>query len=126
MPRVFVGTMSWKLLSAACSQRRRSDQLARGLEVRMSRLVGPHLLRGDDDVEIDGEMLARRGEQVVVDVRQDAEPAAGGDEAFERWVGVGERLPRRKAVGEEAGAFGRERPAESVATRTAVSRRMSR
>src|SRR3954452_25603211 len=54
----------------------------------MSGLVGPHLLRGHDDVEVDGEVVARGGEKIVVDVGKDAE-AAYGCEPFERRVGVG-------------------------------------
>ena len=108
------GAMSWKLLCAACSQRALPICSLRREEVRGRRLVRAHLLRGDDQVEVDGEVAARRGEQIVVDVREDAEAVAGGAQALERGVRVGERLPRRERVGEERAALVGERPAEGV------------
>jgi hypothetical protein len=77
----------------------------------MPRLVRTHLLRGDDDVEIDREVFARGVEKIIVDVREDAESADRG-QPLQRGVGVGEWLPRRKTVGEKIGAFGYQRPAD--------------
>jgi hypothetical protein len=65
------------------------------------RLVGADLLRGDDEVEVDREVAAGLFEEVVVDVGEDAQSVAGGLEAFERLVRIGERLPVLERVGEE-------------------------
>src|SRR5262249_56651548 len=51
-----------------------ADDGAGGGEVPGRRLVGTHLLRGDHHVEAGEEMAASPIEQLVVHVRQDAEP----------------------------------------------------
>src|SRR5258706_5786496 len=88
------------------------DPPPRGLEVAGSGLVGADLLRGDEELEGDGEVAEGAGEQIVIHVGEDSEAAAGGDEPFERGIGVGKRLPGRERVGQPARALGRQRPAE--------------
>ena len=60
-----------------------ADPFARRQEMRMSRFVRPHLLRGDHEIEVDSEMFSRLGDEVIVDVRQDAEADAGAAETLE-------------------------------------------
>ncbi len=81
------------------------------LEVRGVRLVGAHLLGGHDEVEVGLEVPPRLAEQLVVDVRDQADLELLG-EAVELRVGLLERRPALDRVGQEAGARGLERPAE--------------
>src|SRR5919106_4619300 len=94
--------------------RRRRDPLARGQEMSRRRLVGADLLGGDDEVEVDGQVAARAGQQIVVDVRENREPVAGGPQPAERIIGVGERRPRRQALRQERLAPGCELQAQPL------------
>src|SRR5438552_1891372 len=69
-------------------------------KMSMRRFVGAHLLRCDDEIEVDGEVLARLGEEVVIDIGEDAEADAGAAESLEGGVRVRKRLPRRQALGQ--------------------------
>src|SRR5918995_1470066 len=93
---------------------RRRGPLARGQEMSRRRLVGADLLGGDDEVEVDGQVAARAGQQIVVDVRENREPVAGGPQPAERIIGVGERRPRRQALRQERLAPGCELPAQPL------------
>jgi acetyl-CoA C-acetyltransferase len=85
---------------------------ARREKVRRRRLVGAELLCGDHEIELDGDVFPRLREQIVIDVREDAEAVAGVAEALEGRIRVGEGEPGGKARREEPGAFVGERPAE--------------
>src|SRR5215218_10189570 len=81
------------------------------LEVRGVRLVGPDLLRGHDEVEVDLEVPARLAEELVVDVRDQADLELLR-EAVELRVGLLERRPAHDRRREEPRARRLERPAE--------------
>ena len=69
-----------------------SEPVEQGREVAHVRLVRANLLGGDDPVERDAEAAIRCGEQVVVAIRQDAEPEAGLEPGEGR-RGIQERRP---------------------------------
>ena len=117
MPRAFAGTMSWKLLCAACSQRASPMRSRAARKCAWPGLYERTCCAVTIEVEVDGEVAARRGEEIVVDVREDAEPVAGVAQSLQRGVRVGERLPRRQRLGEERGALGGERPSEGLRRR---------
>ena len=77
-PSRLAGTWSWYRLWATCRIRSRgtADPLEQGREVRLVGLVRADLLGGHDPVEVDAEPPCGGREQVVVAVRQDAEPEA--------------------------------------------------
>src|SRR5215212_4229084 len=81
------------------------------LEVGLVGLVGAHLLRRHDQVEIHPEVAPRRAEQFVVDVRQDPDLVLLG-EALELGIRLTEGRPARDAVGEELRAGRLELPVE--------------
>src|SRR6185503_8850007 len=81
------------------------------LEVRLVGLVGTHLLRRHDPIEVDAAVAPRRTEQLVVDVRQDPDLVLLG-EALELGVRLAERSPIGHAVGQELSARGLELPPE--------------
>ena len=90
---------------------------ARREEVTVRRFVGAHLLGRDHQLEIDGEVLPRLGDQIVVHVREDPEPDPGTGEPLERTVRIAKRLPGRQRGREFASCrlahldpFGRCRP----------------
>jgi len=60
-------------------------------EVIEGRLVRADLLGGDDELELDGEVAPRRGDQVVVDIGENGQLVARRDECLERGVRVVER-----------------------------------
>jgi hypothetical protein len=81
------------------------------LEVGGVGLVGADLLGGDDEVEVGLEVPARLAQQLVVDVRHEADLELLA-EPLELRVGLLERRPARHRLGEEPGARGLQRPAE--------------
>ena len=81
-------------------------------EVGRLGLVGADLLGGDDEVEVDRDVAARLPEQLVVDVREQAELVLLG-QLLQLRVGLLEGLPALHRVGQEARARGLERPLEA-------------
>ena len=78
-PSSFAGTMSWKSDAPTCTWPSRGARCAREelLPVPVRRLVRADLLRDDDLVERHADLHLRRGDVVVVGVREDRElPAA--------------------------------------------------
>ena len=93
---------------------RTTEPRARRLEVRRRRLVSADLLRGDHELEVDGQVAPRAREQVVVHVREDGEPVPRVRQPPQGVVRVRERRPRRQALGQEALGARREPPAEPL------------
>ena len=94
MPSALAGTWSWNRLWATWRMRSRgtSDSGERQLEVPRVGFVAAGLLGGHDPVECDAEAAIGHGEQVVVAVRDDAQPVASG-QAGERGRGIREGRP---------------------------------
>jgi succinyl-CoA synthetase beta subunit len=79
--------------------------------VRRIGLIGAHLLGGDDEVEVEGQVAPRLAEQLVVDVGDEPRLELLG-ELRQLRVGLLERGPALDGVGQEAGARRLERPAD--------------
>src|SRR5579875_379507 len=80
-------------------------------EVRRVGLVGAHLLRGDDQVEVERDVPPRLAQQLVVDVGDQPDLMILGH-LLERRVRLRERLPPLHRVGQEARARRLQRPAQ--------------
>src|SRR5205085_4533887 len=78
-------------------------------EVRRVRLIGADLLRGHDKVEIQRDLPSRLAEELVVDVRDQANFVLLGD-LLENRAGLPERTPALYRVGQEPGPRRLERP----------------
>src|SRR6188472_2293328 len=79
------------------------------LEVRRVGLVGADLLRGDDEVEVVGNVAARLAQQLVVDVPDEPRRELLA-ELRELRVGLLERRPALHRIRQEPGPRGLERP----------------
>ncbi len=78
-------------------------------EVRRVRLVGADLLGGDDEVEVERDVPARLAEELVVDVRDQADAVLLGDlledrvgllEGGQRWTESGRKPEREGSSGQ--------------------------
>src|SRR6266852_8370139 len=78
--------------------------------MRVPRFVRPHLPRRDQEIEVDCEVFAGFGQEVVIDIGENAETNAGAAEALECGIRVGEWFPRRQAVREEVRLDARRNP----------------
>ena len=82
-------------------------------EVRRIGLVGAHLLRGYDQVEVQRDVSPGLAQQLVVDVRDQPDLVLLGDLRQHR-VGLLERQPALDRVGQKARARGLQRPAQML------------
>ena len=115
MPSAWAGTMSWKWLWAAWSQRRFFPIRSRAAwKWRKARFVRADLLRGDEQVKADREVVQRRGEKVVIHVGKNPEAVARCRDPLQRRVRVGKGLPGRKRFRESARPLRRQRPTQTL------------
>ncbi len=90
-----------KLALCHVQPRAPADLAPGALEMGWRRLVGAHLLGGDQQIELNPQPLESRRQQIVVDVRQHPQQRPGAAQRGERRPGVGEWRPARQAVGQE-------------------------
>src|SRR5262249_26780253 len=90
-----------------------SHPLASLGEMVGGRFVRAHLLGGDNQVEGDTQVTPRASQEVVIDVRQNAQAIPCSDEALQCRVGVGKREPAGEAICQKPSALAAQWPSQA-------------
>src|SRR5512132_4177420 len=91
-----------------------SKALAGLSEMAVGGFIRAHLLGGYNQVEGDRKVAPCAGQEVVIDVRQNAQAIPRRHEALQGRVGVGKRRPAGEAFCQKVRALSTQRPSEAL------------